>query len=339
MKKIYILFTAVFICLIPIAAQAYMGLCCAKCGGNMPLNIVGGGVPETRELRLKLQPSFMKMDGLRDGTGSAGEGALLGGMPPAFMAVPTEMDMSMINLAVGYSFTDDFFGGVMFMRQKKSMKMRFGDMMRKSSGQDGFTMESEGLADTMLMAKYRLSTDDPLVPTKQVSLFTGLSLPTGSIDERNSKHPLAAEPLPYGMQLGSGTFDPTIGILYQGSLSPLWWGTNLLYTERLYDNKHGYRLGPELRLDLYGLFQVRHDTVLELQLNGSHLGEIEGEMDDAAGGIVAKSAKTSSGFTTPLWDPDNYGGTKVQPDGRATVAAPAASYTEPAVRRAGIPGA
>ena len=25
--------------------SAYVGLCCGKCGGNMPMNIMGGGIP------------------------------------------------------------------------------------------------------------------------------------------------------------------------------------------------------------------------------------------------------------------------------------------------------
>ncbi|NIR60538.1 MAG: hypothetical protein GWO02_14015, partial [Gammaproteobacteria bacterium] len=82
----------------------------------------------------------------------------------------------------------------------------------------------------MLMTKYRLFADDPLIPARQVSLPLGLSLPTGSIDERNEDHPVAArqdELQPYGMPLGSGTYDPVVGILYQGSRSPLWWGANL----------------------------------------------------------------------------------------------------------------
>ena len=33
--------------------MAYIGLCCAHCGGNMPLNIPGGGIPETHEFRFK----------------------------------------------------------------------------------------------------------------------------------------------------------------------------------------------------------------------------------------------------------------------------------------------
>ncbi|UCD12449.1 MAG: hypothetical protein JSU88_05035 [Nitrospinaceae bacterium] len=48
-------------------AQAYIGLCCAHCGGNMPLNIPGGGIPEPQEFRFKLIQMYMQMGPLRDG--------------------------------------------------------------------------------------------------------------------------------------------------------------------------------------------------------------------------------------------------------------------------------
>ena len=47
-------------------AQAYVGLCCAHCGGNMPLNIFGGGIPEPHEFRFKISQMFMEMGPLRD---------------------------------------------------------------------------------------------------------------------------------------------------------------------------------------------------------------------------------------------------------------------------------
>ena len=300
-----------------VAAQAYVGLCCGKCGGNMPMNIPGGGVPETKEFRIKLSTMFMSMKGLRDQGDNLTSRELLG-MPAAgkFMAVPTGMDMRMSNLTLGYSFSDDFFGGVMLMHKENRMDMKFNAMMRGLTGQDGFTMEATGVADTMLMAKYRLFADDPLIPTRQVSLFFGLSLPTGSIDKKNGDHPLAlrkSELLPYGMQLGSGTFDPSLGILYQGSSSPYWWGANAVYTARLYDNDRDYRLGDELRIDLYGMYQFRHDLLGQLQLNGKYWGRIKGEMDESKtgeSGHVIKNDPTSP-FMTPLWDPDNYGGSKL----------------------------
>jgi hypothetical protein len=304
------------------SAHAYVGLCCAKCGGNMPMNIPGGGIPETKEFRFKLSPMYMSMDGLADGGDSVSADSLLGmpvmmGQPTGkFMAVPTGMDMKMLNFTAGYSFTDDLFGGVMLMYKRNSMDMKFNSMMQTMTGQSGFTMESSGIADTMLMGKYRLFSDDPLIPTREASLMFGLSLPTGSIDEKNSNHPLAmrqSEQLPYGMQLGSGTYDPTLGLLYQGSKSPYWWGANAMYTARLYNNERDYRPGDEFRLDLYGMFQFRYNMLAQVQLNGSYWGKIHGEMDESktgASGHVTKNDPTSP-YMTPLWDPDNYGGRKV----------------------------
>jgi len=188
--------------------------------------------------------------------------------------------------------------------------------MATMTGQSGFTMESSGLGDTMLMGKYRLFSDDPLVPTRQASLMFGLSLPTGSIDERNGNHPLPmrqSELLPYGMQLGSGTYDPTLGLLYQASRSPYWWGANAMYTARLYDNDRDYHLGDEFRLDLYGMYQFRYDLLAQVQLNGSSWGKIQGEMDESATGASGHAIKNdpNSPYMTPLWDPDNYGGRKI----------------------------
>lgn len=301
----------------PSFAHAYVGLCCAKCGGNMPMNIPGGGIPETKEFRFKFTPMFMKMDGLRDGTDTIDAGSLLG-MPGMgkFMAVQTEMDMQMLNLALGYSFTDDFFAGLMMMYRDNDMDMRFNGPMRTMTGQPGFTMKSSGIADTMIMGKYRLYTNDPLFPTRQSSLFFGLSLPTGSVDEKNRKHPLTmrqTEQLPYGMQLGSGTVDPTLGLLYQASRSPWWWGVNAMYTARLYDNDRDYRLGDEFRLDLYAMFQFRHDALFQLQLNAAYQGKIDGEMDEAVTGASGRAVKgnPNSPYMTPLWDPDNYGGRRI----------------------------
>jgi len=303
-------------------ANAFVGLCCGKCGGNMPMNIPGGGIPETHEFRFKFSAMTMGMDGLaRDGNAVSAASQL--GMPMMmgqptgqFMAVPTSMDMRMLNFTMGYSFSDRLFGGVMLMHKDNSMEMQFSDMMAMNTGVPGFTMESSGVADTMLMGKYRLYADDPLIPSKQASFFFGLSLPTGSIEETNSNHPIAmrqSELLPYGMQLGSGTYDPTIGILYQGSASPYWWGVNAMYTARLHDNDRDYRLGDEARVDLYGMYQFRSNLLAQLQLNIEHKDKIDGQMDSVLSGASGHVTQgmASSPFTTPLYDTNNYGGQKV----------------------------
>ncbi len=301
----------------PGEAHAYLGLCCSKCGGNMPLNIPGGGVPETSEFRFKISPVFMRMEGLRDGTTSIDTNSLLG-MPAAgkFMAVQENMDMYMLNVALGYSFSDDFFAGIMGMYQANRMDMRFNTVMQGMTGMPGYTMESDGLKDTMLMSKYRIFADDPMIPASQASLLLGLNMPTGSINKRNTTHPLGMrqkELLPYGMQLGSGTFDPVLGLLYQGSSSPWWWGVNGTYTGRWYDNDRDYRLGDQYNLDAYLMYQLRYDWVLEFQLNGESQGKIRGEADESLTGASghAVQGNPNSPFMTPLWDTANYGGTNL----------------------------
>ena len=319
-------------------ASAYIGLCCGKCGGNMPMNILGGGIPETHEFRFKISPMFMRMDGLRDGTDSVDEDDILGmpvdmmGRPTGkYMAAPTDMDMTMLNLAAGYSFSDRLFAGIMMMYRDNDMDMKFNSMMQTMTGVKGFSMESDGIADTMVMAKYRLFADDPLIPKRQASLFLGLSLPTGSIDEKNDNHPVPVrqnELLPYGMQLGSGTFDPSVGLLYQASESPWWWGVNGVYTARLYDNKRDYRLGDEFRLDGYAMYQFKPDWLLQAQLNGHYQGRIDGEMDqfrDGRSGHVMPGSPASPATTPPV----GHGQLRRYPavyHARGAVAAGAAAY-------------
>ena len=274
----------------------FMGLCCGKCGGNMPLNIPGAGTPEPHEFRIKMNLSWGRMVGLRRGTSNRSTKDTLG----QYMMTQRKMDMYMSNVSVGYAFSDRFFAGIMGMYMEKDMEMiRRGG--RRSS------MNSQGAGDTMLMTKTLLYADDYLIPTSQVSLLLGVSIPTGSIDQDDT-----GQILPYSMQLGSGTFDPFIGVLYEGSSSPFWWGANASYLARAYENYKSYNLGDEYRLDLYGMYQLRHNLVGELQIKGKYVGDLEGEAQEIEqDGNGHMNGNPNMAFMSNLYDPDNYGGSTV----------------------------
>ena len=274
----------------------FMGLCCGKCGGNMPLNIPGAGTPEPHEFRIKMNLSWGRMVGLRRGTSNRSTKDTLG----QYMMTQRKMDMYMSNVSVGYAFSDRFFAGIMGMYMEKDMEMiRRGG--RRSS------MNSQGAGDTMLMTKTLLYADDYLIPTSQVSLLLGVSIPTGSIDQDDT-----GQILPYSMQLGSGTFDPFIGVLYEGSSSPFWWGANASYLARAYENYKSYNLGDEYRLDLYSMYQLRHNLVGELQIKGKYVGDIEGEAQEIEqDGDGHMNGNPNMAFMSNLYDPDNYGGSTV----------------------------
>ena len=274
----------------------FLGLCCGKCGGNMPLNIFGAGTPEPHELRIKVNLSWGKMVGMRRGTSNRSTKDTLG----QYMMTPRKMDMYMSNVSVGYAFSDRFFVGMMGMYVEKDMEMiRRGG--RRSS------MNSQGAGDTMLMTKTLFYADDYLVPTSQVSLLLGVSIPTGSINQDDK-----GQILPYSMQLGSGTFDPFIGVLYEGSSAPLWWGANVSYLARAYENYKSYNLGDEYRADLYAMYQARHNLVGELQIKGKYVGDIEGEAQEIerdGNGHMMGNPKMP--FMSNLFDSDNYGGSTI----------------------------
>lgn len=290
-------------------AQAYIGLCCAHCGGNMPLNIFGGGIPEPKEFRFKFSQMIMEMGPLRDGTDEISNDDLIGSANGTnFPALPTNMQMYMTMIGAAYSFSDDF--AVMGMTSYIENTMR----MNLNNGND-FTMTSGGVGDVTLLAKYRAYADDNLVPTNQVSVLFGLSLPSGSINKKFSNHTndtFNGSLLPFKMQLGSGTVDPIIGLTYQGSRDPFWWGFNTQLEGHIYDNEQGYRRAQELRYDFYAMKQVHDKVVVHAQLNGWYEGKFSDEAYDVRVlGAGHNALSTANNLVSPLFDPDNYGGHKL----------------------------
>jgi len=114
------------------------------------------------------------------------------------------------------------------------------------------------------------------------------------------------------MQLGSGTVDPIIGLTYQGSRDPFWWGLNTQLEAHVYDNEQGYHRGQEFRYDFYAMKQVHDNWVIHTQLNGSYEGRFSREpYEGRVNGEGHAGFNPQNNFLSPLFDPDNYGGNKV----------------------------
>ena len=303
---------------LPQKAEACVGLCCVHCGGNMPLNIMGGGIPEPKEFRFKVSQMFMNMGPLRNNTTNINTQSLLGNpitTPGTFAAAPVSMDMWMTMFGGAYSFTDDFALMAMFSLKSNKMPMMFNGALAGATGVPGFTMTSGGFGDTRVLGKYRLFADDNLAPTNQLSTVFGVSIPTGSINKKFTGNPVPGQNgtlLPYKMQLGSGTLDPVLGLTYQGSQDPYWYGANVTYIGRWYDNSQGYQQGDEFRLDLYGMYQWHEASVIHFQFNGFYEDHYSDEPDDQKiAGQGHLGGIPTNPFISPLNDPNNYGGTRV----------------------------
>lgn len=296
-------------------AQAYIGLCCSHCGGNMPLNLTGGGIPEPHEFRFKISEMVMEMGPLRDGTADIDYAEILGNPNnTTFPAVPRSMQQYMTMLGGAYSFSDDLALMVMTNFTQNFMQMK----IASGAGGKDFTMKSSGLGDTTFLGKYRAYADDNLVPTKQVGVLFGLSIPTGSIEKKfrnNTVNSQNGTLLPFKMQLGSGTIDPIIGLTYQGSRDPFWWGINTRLEAHLYKNDQGYHRGQEFQYDFYVMKQVHDKVVVHTQLNGWWEGTYSNEPYNGRvlgeGHSPLPIGTPGNPYLSPLFDPGNYGGHKV----------------------------
>ena len=101
------------------------------------------------------------------------------------------------------------------------------------------------------------------------------------------------------MQLGSGTFDATLGLTYKGNTESWSWGIQQLNTFRTGKNSEGYRFGNLHELNSWLAYNISNSFSTSIRLSGSTLGKIKGEDADLNPMMVTTA------------DKNNYGGEKV----------------------------
>ncbi len=170
------------------------------------------------------------------------------GQPPTLRVVPLSMSMDMHMFGLMYGINDALTLAVMTNYIDKSMDhVTFqGGMGSTELGR--FRTQSSGLGDSSVSLLWRLQQNEH----GRLHATIGLSLPTGSVDETDSVlTPMNMRPslrLPYPMQLGSGSYDPIIGLTYAGFAQGWSWGVQQRSVFRLSDNDEDYRLGDEHQL-------------------------------------------------------------------------------------------
>lgn len=203
-----------------------------------------------------------------------------------YSMVPTEMAMQMHMAMAMYSFSSRLSVMAMVNYLDNDMDMIMTGMP--------MNMTSTGLGDTELGLMYDFE------PQSQWNVVgsLGLSIPTGSIDEKNVISGNAVV-LPYGMQLGSGTFDLKPSVNASLKRNAWEWGVQGIYTVRLGDNDEDYNLGDRLELTSYAKYAVNSGVTLRAALTYHDWKSIEG------------ADKRITDLTSSPNVPGNYGGTRI----------------------------
>ncbi len=250
---------------------------------HAPIGVMGDHTHRPGEMMLSYRYMNMRMDGLRDGT----DDLSVAEVRSTFNVAPTDMIMQMHMFGGMIGITDRITGMVMVPYIINDMD-HVGMM-------GNFRTHSEGIGDIKPSAILSILDTPDMKLVGQI----GLSLPTGSIDERDDTPAGSNQLLPYGMQLGSGTFDPFARLTFTKFDGPWSYGTQASATIRFGENDEDYRLGHHSMVSAWTMYNVTEYFGVTLRLNGKYLGDIHGA-----------DARLNP-MMVPTADPDNYGYRKI----------------------------
>ena len=180
-----------------------------------------------------------------------------------YQMTPTDMSMEMHMVMLMYHSSR-----YMAMLMMHYMKNEMG--MMTSTGEKS-TMTTSGAGDTLATIEFPLK-------TLHAKYSLGVSIPTGSITESGPMVGMVGDVrYPYGMQLGSGTYDVLLGAGIERRVHKMSYAANYQYVARTGENSEGYRLGNKYAVD--GLLRYHFSSTWngDMNLKFSEVDQIHGK--------------------------------------------------------------
>jgi len=266
-------------------AQKWLG---NRPDGHAPISVMGDHTHGKGEFMVSYRFMSMNMEDLKRGRDDeAFENVLIpnGGN---YMVTPTDMPMQMHMFGVMYAPSNKI--TLVTMMNILSMEMTHLTGMGGS-----FKTESSGIGDTKLGMIYRFFNKN----SNQLHGQVGLSLPTGSIDNKDVTPASNGNDviLPYPMQIGSGTFDPELALTYLLQGDNWSFGSQLKSVFRFGENSNDYKLGNRYNLNNWFAIKAANWLSISARVEGAIVGEISGANPDLNPMMVTTADTNNSGGT------------------------------------------
>lgn len=259
---------------------------------HAPVGIMGDHLHTKGDLMFSFRYMNMVMRGNKSGTNKIDDSSIYN----HFMVAPQNMTMDMYMLGVMYAPSDKLTFMVMQNIVKKDMTLTARMMMNGMTILQNFSTSSSGLGDLKISALYGLFNNHKT----SLHLNGSLNIPIGNIKNRDDTPMMNDVKLPYTMQLGSGTFDVTLGATYKKSFSHVSWGTQFLSTFRTGKNSEDYRFGNQYQLNIWGAYKLSTNFSLSARVLGINEGNLKG-VDSDLNPMMVTTANTN-----------NYGNDKIK---------------------------
>tara|TARA_Y100000768_G_scaffold330556_2_gene269332 strand:+ start:1 stop:939 length:939 start_codon:yes stop_codon:yes gene_type:complete len=228
-----------------------------------PAGVKGGKNMMSKKLMLGYKYGTMEMDCCKDSTSSVSNDFIknLG-----FSMAPTDMTMDMHMFSAMYAVNNKISLMAMISYIEKEM-----EMVKLSGMNVGKTHKtsSRGMGDLSIAGLYKLS--------GKSNLKVSLSIPTGEYDEKDHNMMGMRKVLPYPMQLGSGTYDLTLGYGFQEIFDDWSYGFQLNATKRFDYNSEDWRYGDRRELSAWVAKPVSQTVSLSFGLDVEHQDNINGK--------------------------------------------------------------
>ena len=255
---------------------------------HAPYSIMADHYHKKNEIMLSYRWMSMQMDGYISGSSDASyTDARTKQSGGNYMVVPQEMDMDMSMFGAMYAFDDDITFAIMTSYIENEMKMK-----RHSDGSIK-TMRSSGMGDTKLNVLTRLYESGDI----KIHTTIGLSLPTGSISEKDTMFSGSKGTLGYGMQLGSGTYDILSSTTYFHTNSNYSFGVQISGVKRIGENSKEYALGDILQSNIWGAIPFNENqTSISVGSEFKFQEKIDGSHKDISSIMSFAQDKEASGY-------------------------------------------
>ena len=272
------------------STQAQTPWTSARPDGHAPISVMGDHTHKKGEWMFSYRLMNMQMKGVLKGSDDLSQDEV----HDKYMVSPEKMSMNMHMLGMMYAPSDRVTLAVMANYLSNDMdlvsKMKMMDMPMHDhdmTNHDHHNMEmtknfstsSSGFGDLSVAALVSILNSN----SQALHANIGLSVPTGSIDARD-KTPMSGDSdvrLAYPMQLGSGTWDPSVGLTYLKQFGDkLSWNLQSTYKFRLGENVQEYRLGNELKASTWTAYNVNKLLSFSLGLNYKQSEKISGADDE-----------------------------------------------------------
>ena len=240
-----------------------------------PITIMGDHMHKKGKVMLSYRFGQMKMNNVANGTKKIDTNSVISSPNGAsnnlgnYMNAPIEMKMNMHMFGGMYAPSDNLNFMIMTSYQEKVMTHQRMPM----AGGSRFNVNSSGISDTRISSLINLFNND-LIKTH---IGTGLSLPTGSIDKRDSTPASSNSRLGYSMQNGTGTYDLLFFFNNINKIGKFKIGEQLLYKKALSgNNSKNYKYGDVFELNIWSSYRWIDNVSSSIKINYNYQKKMNG---------------------------------------------------------------